>query len=498
MDALLDRLRLLNYSTRFCAAKKMKPMDPDLFVQPHATNPTYQLNYFYTLLAWLVSLASTLDGISFQAPSELDDPNVTANNAAAVLKTAGIPPPSTEADWNPSKLRQGYGESVLAALTGMADRALKGSGFAFKKPVFDKNEQFEEAQTDDAAEIGNPGTSTDTDDIPEDETLFGGHGGGLADVDQDQPHLDADADTNVDSVLSGIFRKSAIASSMSPASPQRPATAAARSMPRLAMIKGRSQTNLGAGGASNDPEAWRAEVERVTPRLKVHLKDDHKQWRVHVSAMGEYRALIANEWGWGEGSGSTSTSPSTSSQASGVGGKAIVTRLLTDLDSTLEKLRSRESYVNTQLDALVDAYREVQSRLGALRLEYNTGSEKMGALAQDLQRVGYELDQVKSLMDDLGSGMTDSKPLLNIKSTLQRLKAELKQMEVRRGVLEHQLMSGRIRHKTRQVVASSGAAGRTAGGGGVGFGGPQRKGSRQQQAEEPFAFMFMGSPEMAI
>ena len=51
-----------------------------------------------------------------------------------------------------------------------------------------------------------------------------------------------------------------------------------------------------------DPEAWKQEVERVTPLLKVTLANDNKDWRIHlqnvsanaqVSSWMVWRHLIA-------------------------------------------------------------------------------------------------------------------------------------------------------------------------------------------------------------
>jgi hypothetical protein len=58
-------------------------------------------------------------------------------------------------------------------------------------------------------------------------------------------------------------------------------------------------------------------------------------------------------------------------------------------------------------------------------------------------------------MDDLGSGMTDSKPLINIKSALQRVKTEIKQMDIRTGVLEHSLLNVRLKNKAAMFHATN-------------------------------------------
>ncbi len=46
-----------------------------------------------------------------------------------------------------------------------------------------------------------------------------------------------------------------------------------------------------------------------------------------------------------------------------------------------------------------------------------------------------ELEVIKAEMDEKGTSMTDSGPLVKIKQSLTRLKAESTQMEVRLGVV---------------------------------------------------------------
>jgi estrogen-related receptor beta like 1 len=57
-------------------------------------------------------------------------------------------------------------------------------------------------------------------------------------------------------------------------------------------------------------------------------------------------------------------------------------------------------------------------------------------------------------MDDLGSGMTDSKPLVNIKQGYAKLKSEIKQMDIRIGVIQHTLLEAKLRNKDALIHAA--------------------------------------------
>ena len=52
-------------------------------------------------------------------------------------------------------------------------------------------------------------------------------------------------------------------------------------------------------------------------------------------------------------------------------------------------------------------------------------------------------------MDELGSGMTDSKPLQTIKTAVTSVKSELKNMSLRIGVIEHSLLHAKMKHAVR-------------------------------------------------
>jgi estrogen-related receptor beta like 1 len=66
-----------------------------------------------------------------------------------------------------------------------------------------------------------------------------------------------------------------------------------------------------------------------------------------------------------------------------------------------------------------------------------------------LSNISEELDTTKSRMDELGNGMTDSKPLTNIKQSLGKIKSEIKEMDVRTGVIEHTLLHAKMNSKVQ-------------------------------------------------
>ena len=83
---------------------------------------------------------------------------------------------------------------------------------------------------------------------------------------------------------------------------------------------------------TQDASEWRLEVERVLPNLKVTLRADNKDWRVHVDQMHQHHGNIDTHL---------------------KDTKQQLDKLYEDITRTLEKVASREKYVNNQLEHLL-------------------------------------------------------------------------------------------------------------------------------------------------
>ena len=81
--------------------------------------------------------------------------------------------------------------------------------------------------------------------------------------------------------------------------------------------------------STTDAEEWRMEVEKVAPQLKVTVRVDNRDWRTHLEQMHSYRTGIEEAL--------TTT-------------KVQLDKLHSDIARTLEKIASREKYLNSQLE----------------------------------------------------------------------------------------------------------------------------------------------------
>lgn len=175
-----------------------------------------------------------------------------------------------------------------------------------------------------------------------------------------------------------------------------------------------------------DVSEWKLELERVLPLLKVHIRADNKDWRSHYEQMQQYS------------NGINHTLQDTQSQ---------LDKLHQEISKTLEKVASREKYINSQLEGKIQEYRNSEDKLAVTRERYKQSSGGVTELTQALSQITEELEQVKHQMDERGTNMTDSGPLVRIKQAVAKLQEEIQQMELQIGVLEHSLLQGKVREK---------------------------------------------------
>ncbi|CAH1261420.1 IFT57 [Branchiostoma lanceolatum] len=179
--------------------------------------------------------------------------------------------------------------------------------------------------------------------------------------------------------------------------------------------------------STTDAAEWKLEVERVLPSLKVHIKADNKDWRAHFEQMLQHRDGIEHSLTESRGH---------------------LDKLHQEITRTLEKIGSREKYINNQLENLLQEFRAMQDQLAQAKEKYREGSGGVTERTRDLALITEELEQVKSEMEERGTSMTDGTPLVKIKQALTRLKTEMTQMDIRMGVVEHTLNQAKLKDKS--------------------------------------------------
>ena len=159
------------------------------------------------------------------------------------------------------------------------------------------------------------------------------------------------------------------------------------------------------------------------------VQTDGRDWRSHLEQMHAHRDGIDEAL--------TTT-------------KANLDRLQAEIEKTLEKISSREKYINTQLEQPLTVYKQISHLLAQTKEQYKQVSGGVVERSRILAHITDELDTVKNELDERGTSMTDGSPLVNIRKSLARVKSEILGMDVRIGVLEHTLIQAGV--KSRENV----------------------------------------------
>merc|ERR1719163_2434406 len=187
-----------------------------------------------------------------------------------------------------------------------------------------------------------------------------------------------------------------------------------------------------------DPHLWKLEVERVVPKLKVTIPNDSKEWRTHLQQTRAYKSVIENQF---------------------PAAKAQLDKLSRELSGALERIRSKENFINTQFDHRALDYRQQQEELQQVQTQYTELNEVVMNYHIELKNVAEELDVVKNEMEDRSSTVTDTAPIVKLKEAFKKIRADTRQLEVRIGVVSHTLMQAKLRQRPQETGKQGGYRG---------------------------------------
>jgi estrogen-related receptor beta like 1 len=116
-----------------------------------------------------------------------------------------------------------------------------------------------------------------------------------------------------------------------------------------------------------DAAEWKLELERVAPQLRVVSAADAKDWRTHLEAAHKHQEEIAR------------TFPEV---------KVLLDHVAADVAQMMEKIDTRERYVNNQLEPLSAEYQHHRENLNGSQQRYNKSTEAVADLTNELARWG--------------------------------------------------------------------------------------------------------------
>ncbi|OQR67557.1 intraflagellar transport protein 57-like [Tropilaelaps mercedesae] len=178
--------------------------------------------------------------------------------------------------------------------------------------------------------------------------------------------------------------------------------------------------------SDTNADEWKLEVERLLPQLKITLRPDPKDWRSHLGQIHKYKDEM---------------------DASLTATKGQLEALYNNIGQTLDKLAKRERYINSQVEGLLEELKSTQEELTKVKEQYKDVSGGVTERSRILASISQEVEDVKHELDERGTSMTDGTPLIHIKKSLQKLKTEVAQLDVRIGVAVNTLLKAKLRER---------------------------------------------------
>ncbi|KAJ2945233.1 hypothetical protein O0L34_g9304 [Tuta absoluta] len=285
-------------------------------------------------------------GKDFEQPSEEDDPNATIANILDVLREKQV-----AVDFSSHKLKQGYGEQVCYILNVLADEALKKEHFQWLKPVVDLPET--EEATEDVDQVEDE-TEIILDKVEEEMAIYSEESEGELENESNEK----DSSTNITKV--------------------------------------------------HDWEAWKLELERVAPALRLKISTDGRDWRARHAQMRSYRVELFDRF------------KITGTQ---------LNKLHGSISSVMDKITARENILNEQFEPLVKEYGGLLDELNKVTNEYKEVSVGVTARQEMLNDITAKVENIKQRTESRGSSMNDNSPLVTAKKAVTNLKKDIQELD---------------------------------------------------------------------
>lgn len=315
------------------------------------------------------------------------------------------------------RLKQGFGSEVIYILNCFADKAIEGVKFPNEAQINILNNNF------DLSNFDGQDQNEYIDDDEEDDAkyLFENQQYTLIDDDEDTLSLENSIDNDSDDQNSNLNRlnsslKSANRSNRnSLINPESNKSANFRPQSYKPVMK-----------STIDSREWNEEFERMLPQLRLSNKilgEHGNNWRIRFDELKKRNNLINTELNQcNEG----------------------LTRLELDVQKSLDRLESRERYVQQQMDALCNELLAYRSELNRSMENYQKINGGVVSKLRRLAELNETIQKVKADTEKREQSIVDKTPLLSIRKALTHLKLEINKLNIQiavslRNVLHHKL-----------------------------------------------------------
>ncbi|KRX02218.1 hypothetical protein PPERSA_04840 [Pseudocohnilembus persalinus] len=171
---------------------------------------------------------------------------------------------------------------------------------------------------------------------------------------------------------------------------------------------------------------WTIECQRVAPKLVINPKSDTKEWRSHIESLKTYQDNIRKQL------------PDS---------RTKLERVSEQLGRVLDSISKSEKNINSNMNDMGGEYREKSQKLKQIMVVYNNLNSSVKEMGEQYRQLTEKYEQIESKINDHGENVTNTSPVVKIKTAIQKIKTDIKQMDLRIGVLNHTVLQHKLTAK---------------------------------------------------
>lgn len=169
-----------------------------------------------------------------------------------------------------------------------------------------------------------------------------------------------------------------------------------------------------------DPAQWALELERVGPMLRWKNKGmSSNEWRTHIDQSAKHEKLVASRFKEVKG---------------------IMESVGKKLQQTVERISQKEDQINRDFTSIGGDYREKQANLDRVQEQYNELSQSVAELTVELANKVEEAEDMERSTKERSDKLTDTTSLERIRTSIVKMRKEIRDMELRIGVVSQILL----------------------------------------------------------
>lgn len=172
-----------------------------------------------------------------------------------------------------------------------------------------------------------------------------------------------------------------------------------------------------------DPDEWEREFQRVTHKLKISKKLDADDWRGHLEQTDKHVRAMRE-------------------QIPDV--RARLEQVTDEVTRDLERISKKEHMLNKT--TIGTSGRQNAQQAKAVAEEHNAVKAKVEELEAQYYEIEEELTKIEGQVNDLGKAVSDQSPLLKIKKAIEKAKKDVKNIDIRIGVVSTIIMQTKVPH----------------------------------------------------